>query len=82
MDGTVHAIRLGERRVQVNMSMSPGPLVLLHPSLSENVNQMVSDHGRPGLHIQEKSSLLFVSAANTCLITFNSPKSLLCGVQG
>ena len=47
----VHAIRLGERRVQVNMSMSPGPLVLLQPSLSENVNQMVSDHVRPGLHI-------------------------------
>lgn len=30
-------------------------------------------------HAEKSPCLLFVSVANTCLITFNSPKSLLCG---
>lgn len=33
------------------------------------------------LHPKRNLCLLFVSVANTCLITFNSPKSLLCGIQ-
>lgn len=77
---TVHTIRRGERGVQVNMSMSLGQLVLLHSSLSENVNQMVSDHVWPGCYIQKKTLPLFGSAVSRGLITFNF-KSILSGIQ-
>lgn len=50
------------REVQVNMSMSPRPFVLLYSSLSENVNQVFLDHVMPALGIQEKS-VSFVSHA-------------------
>ena len=72
---TIHTIRLGERGVQVSMSMSLEQLVLLRSSLSENVNQMVSDHVRPGHRTQEKASPLFVSAANTSLVTLTLPRA-------
>lgn len=57
------------RGVQVYMSMSPGQPVLLQSSLSENVNQMFSDHVRPGFHMQKKV-LAF------CLYLWLTPVSL------
>ena len=63
------------------MSMSLGHLVLLHSSLSENVSQMVSDHVETRtLHLRERLAF-FVSAVSRGLITLNSPKSILSGIQ-
>lgn len=52
---TVHTIGQGERGVQVNRSLSPGQPVLLHSSLSVNMDQMFSDLVWPRFGIQEKS---------------------------
>jgi hypothetical protein len=72
---TVQTIKLQKREKSKLTCHVTGATCSIIFILSENVNQMFSDHVRPGLSIQEKSLPLFISVTNTCLITFNSPKS-------